>query len=150
MLRRLRPARTRVRGRLVCLSSPKATAMLWRRLVTMAPAVVHWSGKRGASARRWHMATGATDRTGEAAGGAGGKRTRLIIDITPALRRRIRLAAAREDVSVREYVEGILERAVPEENSAVAQQARRRMTAADAERLRLAREALARAHPGVE
>lgn len=72
-------------------------------------------------------------------GAAGGKRTRLIIDISPALRRRIRLAAARRDVSVRDYVEGLLEQAVPEETPSQ-ERSRRRMTAEDAALLRKVRE----------
>lgn len=46
------------------------------------------------------------------------KRTRLVVDVTPELRRRIRVAAAERDESVRDYVVGILERTVPrkEEN----------------------------------
>ena len=38
------------------------------------------------------------------------KRPRLTLDVTPELRRRIRIAAAEEDLSVRDYVVGILER----------------------------------------
>jgi hypothetical protein len=36
-----------------------------------------------------------------------------MVDVTPELRRRIKIAAAERDVSVRDYVVGILERAVP-------------------------------------
>jgi predicted HicB family RNase H-like nuclease len=36
-----------------------------------------------------------------------GKRPRLMIDISPELRRRIRLAAAQKDLTIREYVEDI-------------------------------------------
>jgi|SRR5712692_5844019 len=42
-----------------------------------------------------------------------GKRPRLMIDINPELRRRIKIAAAQKDLSIREYVEQILEEAVP-------------------------------------
>jgi hypothetical protein len=42
-----------------------------------------------------------------------GKRPRLMIDISPELRRRIKIAAARQDLSIREYVEDILDQAVP-------------------------------------
>ena len=42
-----------------------------------------------------------------------GSRPRLMIDVTPDLRRRIKVAAARQDQSVRDYVVGILEQAVP-------------------------------------
>jgi predicted RNA-binding protein len=41
-------------------------------------------------------------------------RPRLMIDISPELRRRIKIAAAQRDISIREYVEQILEEAVPE------------------------------------
>ena len=46
----------------------------------------------------------------------GNKRPRLIIDVTPELRRRIKVAAAASDLSVREYVVRILESAVPAED----------------------------------
>ena len=45
--------------------------------------------------------------------GSGGKRTRLMIDISPELRRRIRIAAAQRDLTLKEYVERILEDIVP-------------------------------------
>jgi hypothetical protein len=41
------------------------------------------------------------------------KRIRLTIDISPQMRRRIKTAAAHSDLTVREYVERILEEAVP-------------------------------------
>ncbi len=41
------------------------------------------------------------------------RRIRLILDIAPDLRRRIKVAAARRDVPVRTYVSSILERIVP-------------------------------------
>jgi hypothetical protein len=44
-----------------------------------------------------------------------GKRPRLMIDISPELRRRIKIAAAQKDLSIREYVEDILDQAVPSE-----------------------------------
>src|SRR5690242_2930077 len=46
-----------------------------------------------------------------------GKRPRLMIDISPELRRRIKIAAAKKDLSIREYVEDILDQAVPSEDS---------------------------------
>ena len=46
-----------------------------------------------------------------------GKRPRLIIDISPELRRRIKIAAAQKDLSIREYVEDILDQAVPLEDA---------------------------------
>ena len=45
--------------------------------------------------------------------GLPGKRPRLMIDISPELRRRIKIAAVQKDLSIREYVEQILEEAVP-------------------------------------
>jgi hypothetical protein len=46
-----------------------------------------------------------------------GKRPRLMIDINPELRRRIKIAAAQKDLSIREYVEDILDQAVPFEDT---------------------------------
>ena len=46
-----------------------------------------------------------------------GKRTRLMIDISPELRRRIKIAAAQKDLSIREYVEDILDQTVPPEDA---------------------------------
>ena len=46
-----------------------------------------------------------------------GKRPRLMIDISPELRRRIKIAAAQKDLSIREYVEDILDQAVPLEDA---------------------------------
>jgi predicted HicB family RNase H-like nuclease len=43
------------------------------------------------------------------------KRTRLTFDVSPELRKRIRIAAAKRDTSVGEYLNSILEEAVPEE-----------------------------------
>jgi hypothetical protein len=45
------------------------------------------------------------------------KRSRITIDITPELRRRIKQAALQLDLSVSEYAGRILEEAVPEEKS---------------------------------
>lgn len=41
------------------------------------------------------------------------RRVRLILDIDPDLRRRIKVAAAHRDMSVRTYVSSILDRIVP-------------------------------------
>ena len=76
------------------------------------------------------------------------KRTRLIIDISPGLRKRVRLAAAQSDLSMREYVESILERAVPDA-PAISHSPRRRLDRTAFERLRNTWEAIERAHPGV-
>jgi len=44
-----------------------------------------------------------------------GKRPRLMIDISPELLQRIKIAAANKKVSIQEYVEDILDQAVPSE-----------------------------------
>jgi hypothetical protein len=44
-----------------------------------------------------------------------GKRSRLTIDISEGLRRRVKMAAFKNDISISEYVGDILERNVPEE-----------------------------------
>jgi uncharacterized protein (DUF1778 family) len=41
------------------------------------------------------------------------KRIRLTVDISPEMRRRIKMAAAQRDLSVRDYVVRILDEAVP-------------------------------------
>jgi uncharacterized protein (DUF1778 family) len=43
------------------------------------------------------------------------KRTRITFDVSPELRKRIRIAAAKRDKSVGEFLNSILEEAVPEE-----------------------------------
>src|SRR5216684_8689831 len=45
------------------------------------------------------------------------KRSRITIDISPELRRRIKMAALQNDLSISEYLSDILEQAVPEETS---------------------------------
>jgi hypothetical protein len=75
------------------------------------------------------------------------RRTRLIIDISSELRRRIKIAAAERDLSMREYVEQILEGSVASASATVLP--RRRMTQEDAARLNRASEAFEQAHPGV-
>ncbi len=47
------------------------------------------------------------------------KRSRITFDVSPELRRRIKLAALQDNLSVGEYVSRILEEAVPEETSTV-------------------------------
>jgi DNA polymerase elongation subunit (family B) len=47
------------------------------------------------------------------------KRSRLMIDITPELRRRIKIAAAQNDQTVYEYVGNILENTVPAERTLI-------------------------------
>jgi predicted amidophosphoribosyltransferase len=43
------------------------------------------------------------------------KRSRITIDVTPELRKRIKLAAAQNELSISEYLGQILERTVPDE-----------------------------------
>ncbi len=50
------------------------------------------------------------------------KRSRITIDISPELRRRIKLAAIENDLSISEYVGQILEEAVPDEVSTTQRQ----------------------------
>ena len=49
------------------------------------------------------------------------KRSRITIDISPELRRRIKVAASQRDLSISEYVGSILEENVPEEMNLVEQ-----------------------------
>lgn len=72
------------------------------------------------------------------------KRTRLMIDISPELRRRIKIAAARDDLSIKDYVEHILEQAVPAEAT---EQIRRPITREALEELDKVREAIKRNLP---
>ena len=51
------------------------------------------------------------------------KRSRITIDISPELRRRIKVAASQRDVSTSEYLSQILEENVPEEMNLVEQEA---------------------------
>jgi hypothetical protein len=76
------------------------------------------------------------------------RRTRLIVDISPELRRRIKIAAAERDLSVRAYIEQILESTVaPQTEEARAQ--RTPVTREYVEKLRQFQEEWRRAHPGV-
>ena len=77
-----------------------------------------------------------------------GKRPRLMIDISPELRRRIKIAAAQKDLSIREYVEDILDQAVPSEKSFLEKRERGRLNSAAIEDLLKTREEIMRAHPG--
>ncbi len=63
------------------------------------------------------------------------KRSRITIDITPELRRRIKLAALQHDLSIGEYVGDILEETVPKEESTTLQE-RRHITHESIERLK--------------
>jgi hypothetical protein len=50
------------------------------------------------------------------------KRSRITFDISPELRRRIKMAALQEDLSISDYLGRILEQAVPGEASMMRQQ----------------------------
>ncbi len=50
------------------------------------------------------------------------KRSRITIDISPELRRRIKLAALQEDLSISDYLGRVLEQAVPKEVSMTQQE----------------------------
>ena len=75
-------------------------------------------------------------------------RPRLIIDISPELRRRIKIAAAQKDLSIREYVEEILEQAVPREEASVPEQEARPVSRESLERLLQARERMIQKRQG--
>ena len=77
-----------------------------------------------------------------------GKRPRLMIDISPELRRRIKIAAAQKDLSIREYVEEILEQVVPPETSLLEKRERGRLNSAAIEELLKTREEIMHSHPG--
>ena len=72
-----------------------------------------------------------------------GKRPRLMIDISPELRRRIKIAAAKKDLSIREYIEDILDQIVPSEG-----RERGQLNSAAIEDLLKTREEIMRTHPG--
>lgn len=69
----------------------------------------------------------------------------LIINVVPELRRRIKQAAAQSNLSVQEYVEGLLEQAVPPET--IPLQRTGRLNRAAVDKLLKTREAIRRAHP---
>ena len=68
------------------------------------------------------------------------KRSRITIDLSPELRRRIKMAALQNDLPIGEYVGRILEQNVPEEGTTIRQRspATRKMS----EELRQLREAI--------
>lgn len=75
-------------------------------------------------------------------------RSRLIVDITPELRRRIRVAAAQNDLSIQDYVGRILDQVVPAE--VVPERAEHGpINRAAVEELLRHREEFKRAHPGL-
>jgi hypothetical protein len=68
------------------------------------------------------------------------KRTRITIDVSPEMRRRIKMAALQNDLSIGEYVGRILEQIVPDETTKTQQ--RRPATRRMLEELRQLREAI--------
>jgi hypothetical protein len=79
--------------------------------------------------------------------GLPGKRLRLIIDITPELSQRIKIAAAQNGLSVYEYVENMLEQTVPPKMNLT--QRRRALNSEAVEDLLRFQEEIKRAHPEV-
>src|SRR5689334_2589023 len=71
------------------------------------------------------------------------KRTRITIDVSPELRRRIKMAALKEDVSISDYLGRVLEQIVPGEASTM-QQSGHPVTREAIERLRRIREQIAK------
>jgi len=68
------------------------------------------------------------------------KRTRITIDVSPEMRRRIKMAALQNDLSVGEYIGRILEQNVPDETTKTLQ--RRPATRMMLEELRQVRDAI--------
>jgi predicted RNA-binding protein len=77
-----------------------------------------------------------------------GKRPRLMIDISPELRRRIKIAAAEKDLSIREYVEDILEQVVPPEKATIEKREPRPVSQESLERLLRTREQIIQERQG--
>lgn len=75
-------------------------------------------------------------------------RPRLMIDISPGLRRRIKIAAAQRDISIREYIERILEETVPEVEVSLEERQPHSMSRESLERLLQLREQIKQNHPG--
>jgi HicB family len=73
-------------------------------------------------------------------------RPRLMIDISPELHHRIKIAAEQNDLSIREYIERILEQTVPGEANLL-QREPRRGTQEAIDRLRQVREQIRQNHP---
>ena len=77
-----------------------------------------------------------------------GKRPRLMIDISPELRRRIKIAAAQKDLSIREYVEDILDQAVPSEEASMEKREHRPVSQESLQRLLRTREQIIQERQG--
>jgi hypothetical protein len=76
---------------------------------------------------------------------AGKKRTRISLDMSPELRRRIKVEAAKRDVTVRAYLEDIIERAVLTDEHARTES----VVASPIESLLRLRDELVAAHPEI-
>lgn len=75
------------------------------------------------------------------------KRSRITIDVTPALRRRIRLAALQKDLSISEFVGSVLDENIPDEESLSRRQGQP-ITREAIERLRRVRKEILEEHGG--
>lgn len=75
------------------------------------------------------------------------KRPRITIDVSPELRRRIKIAASQSDQSISEYIAKILDEAVPREVSTIEQQGHP-VTREAIERLRQLRKKILAEHKG--
>lgn len=64
---------------------------------------------------RWQEFDDKDDREGQAAQTQPTKRSRITIDVSPELRRRIKVAASRSELSISEYLGRILEQTIPAE-----------------------------------
>jgi len=75
------------------------------------------------------------------------KRSRITFDVSPELRRRIKMAALQEDLSISDYLGRVLEMNVPKEGS-ITQRKRRPVTRKTLEDLREVREEILRSRGG--
>ncbi len=50
------------------------------------------------------------------------KRPRITIDVTPELRRRIKMAALKNDLSISEFIGKILEQSIPDDTNVIEQE----------------------------
>lgn len=76
------------------------------------------------------------------------KRSRITIDVSPELRRRIKKAATENEVSISEYLGRILEEAVPQEISHTVQEEYRPLTPEYLERIHRVRERIIKESKG--
>ena len=75
------------------------------------------------------------------------KRTRITIDVSPELRRRIKMAALQEDLSISDYLGRVLDLNIPKEGS-ITQRKRRPVTRKTFEELREVREEILQSRGG--